>query len=63
VMEKSPHVFLVGAGAQAFALANGFTLESADLSDQANKNYKEWLKKSNYKPIINVERQSPTSQL
>ena len=56
VMEKSPHVFLVGAGAQAFALANGFTLESADLSEQAKKNYEVWLKTSNYQPIINVEK-------
>ncbi|MFM7720652.1 MAG: isoaspartyl peptidase/L-asparaginase family protein [Sediminibacterium sp.] len=56
VMEKSPHVFLVGAGAQAFALANGFSLESADLSDQAKKNYEVWLKTSNYQPIINVEK-------
>ncbi len=56
VMEKSPHVFLVGSGAQAFALANGFTLESGELSEQAKKNYKEWLKNSNYKPIINVEK-------
>ena len=56
VMEKSPHVFLVGAGAQSFALANGFKLESGALSEQANKNYKDWLKKSNYQPIINVEK-------
>jgi len=56
VMEKSPHVFLVGAGAQSFALANGFNLESGALSEQANKNYKEWLKKSNYQPVINVEK-------
>ena len=28
VMEKSPHLFLVGAGAQLFALQNGFTLET-----------------------------------
>ncbi len=29
VMEKTPHVILVGNGAQQFALENGFTLESA----------------------------------
>jgi len=52
VMEKSPHVFLVGAGAQAFALANGFTLESADLSEQAKKNYESWLKTSNYHLMV-----------
>ncbi len=63
VMEKSPHVFLVGSGAQAFALANGFTLESGELSEQAKKNYKEWLKNSNYKPIINVEKNQSVAYL
>ncbi len=30
VMETTPHVLLVGDGAQKFALQNGFTLESKD---------------------------------
>lgn len=55
VMEKTPHVILVGAGAQQFALENGFTLESAELSADAKKAYTEWLKKSEYKPVINIE--------
>ncbi|HMK05543.1 MAG TPA: N(4)-(beta-N-acetylglucosaminyl)-L-asparaginase [Ferruginibacter sp.] len=55
VMEKTPHVILVGAGAQQFAIENGFPLESAELSDDAKKAYKEWLKKSEYKPVINIE--------
>jgi N4-(beta-N-acetylglucosaminyl)-L-asparaginase len=66
VMEKTPHVMLVGAGAQQFALAEGFTLEADNLSESADKAYKQWLKKSTYKPVINVERQTtsqPTSQL
>jgi len=63
VMEKSPHVFLVGSGAQAFALANGFTLESGELSEQAKKNYKEWLKKSKYQPVINVEKNQSVAYL
>ena len=63
VMEKSPHVFLVGQGAQAFALANGFTLESAELSEQAKKNYKAWLKTSNYQPLINVEKNQSVTYL
>src|SRR6478609_6222566 len=52
VMEKTPHVILVGAGAQQFALENGFTLESGKLSESAAKAYDEWLKKSEYKPVI-----------
>ncbi|MGZ4038622.1 MAG: isoaspartyl peptidase/L-asparaginase family protein, partial [Bacteroidia bacterium] len=55
VMEKTPHVLMVGEGAQKFALDNGFKLEPAKLSPEADKAYKEWLKKSEYKPVINVE--------
>lgn len=55
VMEKTPHVILVGAGAQQFAVENGFVLETKDLSEPAKKAYAEWLKKSEYKPIINIE--------
>ena len=56
VMEKTPHVILVGAGAQQFALENGFTLESTELSEDAKKAYAQWLIKSEYKPVINIER-------
>ena len=55
VMERTPHVILVGAGAQQFAIENGFTLESTELSEDAKKAYSEWLKKSEYKPVINIE--------
>ena len=37
VMEKTPHVILVGAGAQQFAVAEGFPLEPPVLSDDAKK--------------------------
>lgn len=55
VMEKTPHVLLVGAGAQKFALENGFQLESEKLTPAAEKAYKEWLKKSEYHPKANIE--------
>jgi N4-(beta-N-acetylglucosaminyl)-L-asparaginase len=55
VMEKTPHVMLVGSGAQQFAVAEGFPLEEQKLSDDAKKSYREWLKKSEYKPVINIE--------
>ena len=55
VMEKTPHVILVGAGAQQFAVENGFKLESRELSNEAKKAYENWLKKSEYKPVINIE--------
>lgn len=56
VMEKTPHVMLVGSGAQQFAVAEGFPLEEPALSKEAKKNYEDWLKKSSYQsPAINIE--------
>lgn len=55
VMETTPHVLLSGAGAQQFAVANGFPLESGQLSPDAEKEWKKWLEKSKYKPEINIE--------
>ncbi|MEO6582865.1 MAG: N(4)-(beta-N-acetylglucosaminyl)-L-asparaginase [Ferruginibacter sp.] len=55
VMENTPHLLLVGNGAQQFALENGFELEPAALAPESENAYKKWLKKSEYKPIINFE--------
>ena len=55
LMENTPHVLLVGAGAQQFALENGFPLESGELSEDAKKAYANWLKTSKYDPVINIE--------
>ncbi len=55
VMEKTPHVMLVGSGAQQFAVVEGFALEEQKLSEDAQKSYEQWLKKSEYKPVINIE--------
>ncbi len=55
VMENTPHVMLVGQGAQQFALSQGFTLEKEGLSEGAEREYKKWLQKSEYKPGINRE--------
>jgi N4-(beta-N-acetylglucosaminyl)-L-asparaginase len=55
VMENTPHVMLAGVGAQQFAVEQGFPLETDQLSDDAKKAYDEWLKKSQYKPVINIE--------
>ena len=49
-METTPHILLSGEGAQKFAVANGFPLEDGKLSADAEKEWKEWLKKSEYKP-------------
>jgi N4-(beta-N-acetylglucosaminyl)-L-asparaginase len=55
VMERTPHVLLVGEGAQQFARAQGFPLEPQRLSADADKAYREWLKTSQYKPVVNIE--------
>ncbi len=54
VMEKTPHVMLVGDGALQFALSQGFTKENL-LVEESEKEWKEWLKTSQYKPIANIE--------
>ncbi len=54
VMEKTPHVMLVGEGALQFALAQGFEKKKL-LTERSEKAWKEWLKRSEYKPVINIE--------
>ena len=54
VMEKTPHVMLVGDGALQFALSQGFQKENLLVEDSENE-WKEWLKTSQYKPIANIE--------
>lgn len=57
VMEKTPHVMLVGEGAQQFALSQGFKKEHL-LTPESEKAWKEWLKTSEYKPVMNIENSS-----
>jgi len=57
VMEKTPHVMLVGDGALQFALENGFERENL-LTPKGEKAWKEWLEKKNYQPVINIENKS-----
>ena len=54
VMEKTPHVMLVGEGALQFALSQGFKKENL-LTPESEKEWKEWLKESKYKPVVNIE--------
>jgi len=63
LMETTPHVLLSGEGAQQFALENGFQLEAATLSPDAEKEWKKWLEKSKYKPGINIENRRPSGQM
>lgn len=54
VMEKTPHTMLVGEGALEFALAQGFKKENL-LTPESEAEWKKWLKKSEYKPKVNIE--------
>lgn len=54
VMEKTPHVMLVGSGARQFAIEQGFKPQNL-LTERSEKMWKEWLETSNYEPVINVE--------
>ncbi len=54
VMEKTPHVILVGEGALELALANGMKKENL-LTDKSKAAWEEWKKKEDYEPIINIE--------
>ena len=54
VMDKTPHVMLSGNGALKFALEEGFKKENL-LTEKAKEKWNEWLKNSEYKPIINIE--------
>jgi N4-(beta-N-acetylglucosaminyl)-L-asparaginase len=54
VMEKTPHVMLVGDGATQFAVEHGFKKEKL-LTPESAKAWKEWLKTAKYAPVINIE--------
>lgn len=54
VMEKTPHVILVGDGALQFALANGFTKENL-LTPESEAAWKKWLQTAKYEPVKNIE--------
>lgn len=55
VMEKTPHVLLVGEGAQQFAMQQGFEKKPL-LTPEAKKAWREWLETAEYQPQINAER-------
>ncbi|MBK6832341.1 MAG: N(4)-(beta-N-acetylglucosaminyl)-L-asparaginase [Flavobacteriales bacterium] len=54
VMEKTPHVMLVGEGAEQWALENGFSRNEIVLPEVMEE-WKKWAATSNYKPVANIE--------
>lgn len=62
IMEKTPHIMLSGDGALQFALQNGFKKENL-LTEEAENDWKQWLKSSDYKPVINIENHDTIGML
>lgn len=62
VMEETPHVMLTGKGALDFALEKGFKKENL-LTEKSKKDWKKWLEKSKYEPVINIENHDTISML
>src|SRR3569833_226806 len=55
VMEKTPHVLLVGEGATQFAVEQGFTREEL-MTPESREAWQKWLKSgAGYKPVPNRE--------
>ncbi|MET0243578.1 MAG: N(4)-(beta-N-acetylglucosaminyl)-L-asparaginase [Flavitalea sp.] len=61
VMDKTPHVVLVAEGALQFAMENGFKKENL-LTPDAEKEWRKWLEKAEYKPVMNIENQNSGPQ-
>lgn len=62
VMEETPHVMLVGDGADRFAQQMGFKKEEL-LTDDSKADYLKWLEKKEYKPLINIENHDTIGML
>lgn len=62
VMEQSPHVMLVGEGAQQFAKAQGFVEENL-LTEQSKADWQQWLQSGAAKPQINIENHDTIGML
>jgi N4-(beta-N-acetylglucosaminyl)-L-asparaginase len=62
VMERTPHVMLVGDGALQFALANGFQRENL-LTEKSKADWEKWKQTAHYEPIINIENHDTIGML
>ncbi len=62
VMEKTPHVMLVGEGAKQFAIEEGFKTKNL-LTQQSKMDWEEWKKTAEYRPVINTENHDTIGML
>lgn len=52
VMEKTPHVMLVGEGALQFALENGFQKSTQQMTPEVKAAWEKWKAENHYQPVI-----------
>jgi isoaspartyl peptidase/L-asparaginase-like protein (Ntn-hydrolase superfamily) len=52
VMEKTPHVMLVGEGAYQFALENGFKRSTQEMTAGVKADWEKWKSENHYQPVI-----------
>jgi isoaspartyl peptidase/L-asparaginase-like protein (Ntn-hydrolase superfamily) len=62
VMAETPHSMLVGEGAKKFALSQGFQEENL-LTEESQKEWKEWLETGKYELEVNVENHDTIGML
>lgn len=55
VMEKTPHVLIVGRGAELFAESLGIKQLPNKRTEKTDAAWKKWLEEKQYKPIPNIE--------
>jgi N4-(beta-N-acetylglucosaminyl)-L-asparaginase len=54
IMERTPHVMLVGGGAERWASENGFNRREVEIPE-VREAWRQWLESSEYKPQVNIE--------
>ncbi len=54
VMEQTPHVMLVGKGAEDFAISIGMEKENL-LTEQSKNEWEKWKEEHQYQPVVNIE--------
>jgi N4-(beta-N-acetylglucosaminyl)-L-asparaginase len=54
VLERTPHVMLVGSGAEQWALENGFERKAVEIPE-VRRAWEEWRRTSDYRPAVNIE--------
>ncbi len=62
VMERTPHVMLVGSGAERWARENGFHEVRLEIPE-VRRRWQEWLEQGTYQPVANVENHDTIGQV